>query len=285
MTTPQWPKPDDTPEAEGEQALQAIHGKTRRAFLWSTGAVGATVFSIYYTATRPVPDTDGIPTSLRKILGLNDKVSRALFRQERLSKEFPPEAAGELKPNGEYGLDADVDEASYKVLVRGLHDMSAATAQEGDEPAIELSLDTIKKLPSVTMVTEHKCIEGWSAVVQWKGVRLRDLIVKLGPATKSGAAPDPVQKPQDLLPYVGLETPDGQYYVGLDIESAMHPQTLLCYEMNGKPLTPKHGAPLRLATPIKYGVKSIKRVGVIRFTRDVPKDFWAERGYDWYAGL
>ena len=285
MSTPNWPHPDEKPVAEGQPALDAIQTKTRRAFLWSAGAVGITVFSIYYTANRPIPDTDGIPGPLRKILGLNDKVSKALFRQERLSKEFPADAVGSLKPNGGFGLDADVDEASYKVLVRGLHDMSKATPQEGDEPAVELTLDAIKALPAVTMITEHKCIEGWSAVVQWKGVRLRDLITKLGPATNSGQAPDPAQKPGDLLPYVGLETPDGQYYVGLDIESAMHPQTLLCYEMNGQPLTSEHGAPLRLATPIKYGVKSIKRIGSIRFMKDQPKDFWAERGYDWYAGL
>jgi DMSO/TMAO reductase YedYZ molybdopterin-dependent catalytic subunit len=76
----------------------------------------------------------------------------------------------------------------------------------------------------------------------------------------------------------------GQYYVGLDIESALHPQTLLCYEMNGLPLTLAHGAPLRLFTPVKYGIKSIKRIGTIRFTNQRPRDYWAERGYDWYAG-
>ncbi len=63
-----------------------------------------------------------------------------------------------------------------------------------------------------------------------------------------------------------------------------HPQTLLCYEMNGEPLTLEHGAPLRLVTPVKYGIKNIKRIGTIRFTDKRPADFWAERGYDWYAG-
>ena len=63
-----------------------------------------------------------------------------------------------------------------------------------------------------------------------------------------------------------METPDGQYYVGLDMESALHPQTLLCYEMNGKPLEPEHGAPLRLVIPVKYGIKNIKHIGKIKFT-------------------
>jgi DMSO/TMAO reductase YedYZ molybdopterin-dependent catalytic subunit len=81
-----------------------------------------------------------------------------------------------------------------------------------------------------------------------------------------------------------METPDGGYYIGLDRESALHPQTLLCYEMNGEPLTSDHGAPLRLVIPVKYGIKHIKRIGTIRFTRERPADYWAVQGYVWYAG-
>ncbi len=89
---------------------------------------------------------------------------------------------------------------------------------------------------------------------------------------------------RSLLDYAAIETPDGEYYVGLDMASALNPQTLLCYEMNGQPLTPQHGAPLRLVIPLKYGIKNLKRIGTIRFTDVRPADYWAERGYDWYAG-
>ena len=65
----------------------------------------------------------------------------------------------------------------------------------------------------------------------------------------------------------------------------MHPQTLLCYEMNGAPLTMQHGAPLRLAIPVKYGIKNIKRIGTITYSAGRPGDYWAEQGYDWYAGM
>jgi DMSO/TMAO reductase YedYZ molybdopterin-dependent catalytic subunit len=82
-----------------------------------------------------------------------------------------------------------------------------------------------------------------------------------------------------------MATPDEGYYVGLDMASALHPQTLLCYEMNGKPLALEHGAPLRLAIPVKYGIKNLKRIGTITYTDQKPADYWAERGYDWYAGL
>lgn len=82
-----------------------------------------------------------------------------------------------------------------------------------------------------------------------------------------------------------LATPGEDYYVELDIKSALHPQTLLAYELGGQPLENDHGAPLRLAIPVKYGIKNIKRVGLIRFTNQKPADYWAEEGYDWFAGL
>ena len=160
----------------------------------------------------------------------------------------------------------------------------AVTIEEDNEPAVILTLADIKALPRTTMVTEMKCIEGWSIVVQWTGTRFADFAAKYAPATRSGSAPNITENPSDILPYVGMETPDGGYYVGLDRDSALHPQTLLCYEMNGEPLADAHGAPLRLAIPVKYGVKNIKRIGSIHFTAERPKDYWAEQGYDWYAG-
>ena len=147
-----------------------------------------------------------------------------------------------------------------------------------------LSLEDIKSLPRVEQTTELKCIEGWSTVVHWAGARLSDLAAKTGLASRSGRPYDPTRVPGDLFQYVGMATPDGGYYVGLDTPSALHPQSLLCYEMNGEPLTPEHGAPLRLVIPVKYGIKNIKRIGRIQFSDRRPADYWAEQGYDWYAG-
>jgi DMSO/TMAO reductase YedYZ molybdopterin-dependent catalytic subunit len=84
---------------------------------------------------------------------------------------------------------------------------------------------------------------------------------------------------------VALETPDRAYYVGIDLPSMMHPQTLLCYEMNGQPLEDEHGAPLRLVIPIKYGIKNLKRIGRVAYSASRPPDYWAERGYDYYSGF
>ena len=135
------------------------------------------------------------------------------------------------------------------------------------------------------MTTELCCIEGWSSIVSWAGVRFSDFMKKHPPATKSGEDPNIAKNPTDLMDYIYLETPDAGYYVGLDMPSALHPNTILCYEMNGEPLPLEHGAPLRLVIPVKYGIKNIKRIGTIRYTNARPADYWAEEGYDWYAGL
>jgi DMSO/TMAO reductase YedYZ molybdopterin-dependent catalytic subunit len=90
--------------------------------------------------------------------------------------------------------------------------------------------------------------------------------------------------PQGPARYVYLETPDGGYYVGIDIKTALHPQTLLAYEMNLQPLAVEHGGPLRLITALKYGYKSLKRIGLLRFCNERPRDYWAENQYDFYAG-
>ncbi|MDE2125546.1 MAG: molybdopterin-dependent oxidoreductase [Armatimonadetes bacterium] len=151
-------------------------------------------------------------------------------------------------------------------------------------PALTLGLHAIKQLPRIEIVTQLKCIEGWATVVRWAGARFADFVAQYPPETQSGNDPDVRHHPEDLAQYVSLVTPDGAYYVGLDMASALHPQTLLCYEMNGAPLSQDHGAPLRLVIPVKYGIKHLKRIGLIRYTNKRPADYWAEQGYDWYAG-
>jgi hypothetical protein len=142
-------------------------------------------------------------------------------------------------------------------------------------PGLLLTMGELRKLPRVELVTEFKCIEGWSQITQWAGVRLRDFIDAFPPALVNGRMPR----------YVYMETPDGDYYCGYDMAAARHPQSTLVMEMSGQPLRPEHGAPLRLHMPIKYGYKQIKRIGLIAYTDVKPDDFWTKLGYDWYAGL
>jgi len=116
------------------------------------------------------------------------------------------------------------------------------------------------------------------------GVKFSDFAEHYKLCSKSGNAADK-KNASDLFKYAGLVTPDGQYYVGIDMPAMLHPQTILCYEMNGKPLPMNQGAPLRLIISVKYGIKSIKRIGTIFFSDSPPRNYWAERGYDYYSGL
>src|SRR6201996_5363190 len=152
----------------------------------------------------------------------------------------------------------------------------AGTAAPSEMPGLLLSMSDLRRLPHRELVTQFKCIEGWSQIVRWGGVRLADFINAYPPGrTAEGRRPR----------YIYMETPDGEYFCGFDMAACMHPQSLLVYEMGGQPLTPGHGAPLRLAMPIKYGYKQIKQIGLIRYTDTRPNDYWANLGYDWYAGL
>jgi hypothetical protein len=260
----------DVADAEVERQM---HRMSRRSLLWGAAAISAGFVGWRWLITRRLDD--GIPWPFRRALEVNEQLALDYFRESRLAPTFPRALSGMPRTNGDLGLSAEFDPALWKLTVEGL--------AESEEPRL-FTLADIQALPRVEMVTELKCIEGWSQVVRWAGARLADFIAQHPPATRSGDPPNVLHRPEDLVRYVSLETPDGGYYVGLDMESALHPQTLLCYEMNGAPLTPDHGAPLRLAIPVKYGIKNIKRIGTIRFTDRRPADYWAEQGYDWYAG-
>jgi DMSO/TMAO reductase YedYZ molybdopterin-dependent catalytic subunit len=219
-------------------------------------------------------EEDGLAWPLRRVLKANEALSRRLSSPKRLAPTFPRDAVGKLRANGTEGLeDEDFEPQQWKLELQGI----AAGA-------ISLDLAALQALPRTELIAEFKCIEGWSTVAQWAGVRLADLARAHPPPTRSGRPFDP-ERPEDAPPYVSLATPDGDYYVGLDTDSALHPQTLLAWELNGAPLTSEHGAPLRLVVPVKYGIKSIKRVGTMAWKAERPADYWAERGYDWYAGL
>jgi DMSO/TMAO reductase YedYZ molybdopterin-dependent catalytic subunit len=248
---------------------------TRRSLLWAAAAAASVVGIRQWLVTRP--EDEGVPWPLRRMLEWNERLARDYYSTARLSPEFARAAAREPRPNGDVGLPDDFDPDDWTLSLEGLWG-------DGGETAAKVTLDQIKALPRVEMVTELRCIEGWTQVVHWGGARLSDLMAIHPPVTRSGNPPDARRRTADLPEYVSLETPDGGYYVGLEMASALHPQTLLAYEMNGQPLALEHGAPLRLAIPVKYGIKNIKRIGTIRFTNKRPADYWAERGYDWYAG-
>ena len=172
---------------------------------------------------------------------------------------------------------AQADEEHTGRKPRGLGEAgeSYSTLRPGT-PGLLLTLDDIvPQLSRRELVTQFKCIEGWSQIVHWAGVRMADFLELYPPALINGREPR----------YIYMETPDGDYYVGYDMHVCRHPQTLLVTEMMGAPLIQNHGAPLRIHMPTKYGYKQIKRIGLIAYTNQKPDDYWTKLGYDWYAGL
>ncbi len=234
--------------------------RSRRGFLVG-GLAAAAAIGGYEWLTKTGQE-NGVPWPQRRVLDVNEKLAHAYLRDGHLMPTYSASQITYLKPNGDDGLDSDIEVAKWKLKV-----------STDDTQPFELRLSDVMALPKVEMITRFCCIEGWSVVTSWAGARFADFTRKFAPPGKP------------LPPYVYMATPDEEYYVGLDLKSAMHPQTLLAYEHNGKPLTDDHGAPLRLVIPVKYGIKNIKRIGSIEYTKDKADDYWAEQGYDWFAGL
>ena len=228
-------------------------------FIMLLGA-GFFVWSKLYNQPQ---SADNVQPFLRAGLQANERIFSRLYSANKQTKSFKKaDAVARVRVNGDVGMDTAFDYAKWKLKV---------VRNPGD--TLFVSLAEIRALPKTEIVFDFKCVEGWSQVTHWGGVRFDEFMKKYNLA------------PEEAMKYVGMVTPDGQYYVGVDMPSMLQPQTLLCYEMNGKPLPLDQGYPLRLIIPVKYGIKHLKRIGVMSFSNDKPKDYWAEQGYDYHAGL
>ena len=241
-------------------AEQELARRSRRSFIaLGAGAIGA-VAAWYWLNSQPLADE--IPRPLRRVLGWNESVVRnVLYSDRHLVRTYPASAVGKIKVNGVIGMEQPIDQAAWYL------DLAPLGA-----PAQRLTIADVRSLPRHEEIIDFKCVEGWSTVTQFAGARFSDFTARFAPGSEKAA-------------YVAMRTPSKDYYVGFDMPSALHPQSLLAYEMNGEPLTEKHGAPLRLVMPVKYGIKNIKRIGSVEYADQRPADYWAEQGYDYYSGL
>ncbi|HEY9646182.1 MAG TPA: molybdopterin-dependent oxidoreductase [Chroococcidiopsis sp.] len=193
---------------------------------------------------------------------INQRVEEWLLRPQSLVPEYPISA---IEPDklliNTFDATPQIDPLSFQLAIEG-----------AVEQPMQLRMADLQAMPLTSVVMRHVCVEGWAAIVQWGGVRLRDLALLARP--KAGAR------------YVYFQSADG-YYESWDLASAMHPQTLMAYQKNGQPLSVDNGAPLRLATPIKLGYKLSKWVTRIIFTTDLGdrQGYWEDQGYEWFGGL
>lgn len=225
--------------------------------------------------------------SFRRVLaaaeGWTHAAQRLILSSQPLAREFSKAGLspsfrgnGTLRPDTELWLNhLATGFSGYRLLVDGLV----------DHP-LSLSLPEIRRLPARTQITRHDCVEGWSAIGQWTGVPLALLLKAAGMQKEARYA---VFHCADDLGESG--DPGRYYYESIEMADALHPQTLLAYQLNGQLLPVKNGFPLRLRVERMLGYKHAKYVMRVELVRSLAGiqggrgGFWEDRGYEWYAGI
>ncbi len=214
--------------------------------------------------------------------GLTKPVQRALIG-DRLAPEYTEADIRQgMRPNGS----TDPAGAAYRQLVDGgFRDYRLTVTGLVDRPQ-SLSLADLTALPSRTQITRHDCVEGWSCIAKWQGVPLGTVLTLAQPKLTARFAVfhcfDAIER--SLAGEVF-------YYESIDLIDAFHPQTILAHAMNGAPLPVANGAPLRLRVERQLGYKMAKYVHTIELTDSLSSlgfgrgSYWADRGYEWYAGI
>ena len=208
-----------------------------------------------------ISDDKSVNAMLRKISSFNDDAQALLFDPDRLAPTYPESMI--TRPftfNAFYDIDEvpEVDPSTYKLTIGGL-----ATGKR------IWTLDELHAMPQESQVTRHICIEGWSAIGKWGGVRFADFLARAGADTSAK--------------YVAFHCADN-YSTSIDMPTALHAQTLLTLTYDGQILPPKYGFPMKLRIPTKLGYKNPKHIVAITVTNTFPGGYWENQGYNWFGG-
>ena len=206
-------------------------------------------------------------------------IQRALTKRTALAREFTlADISPTFRGNGTTDPKSPVYDAH---IANGFADWRLAVDGLVERP-LALSLAQVKALPQRTQITRHDCVEGWSAIGQWSGVPLHDLLRAAGLRPEAKFI---VFHCADILS-------GAQYYESIDLIDALHPQTIVAHSLNGEPLPVKNGAPLRMRIERQLGYKQAKYVERIEAVASLDKiaggkgGYWEDRsGYQWYAGI
>jgi DMSO/TMAO reductase YedYZ molybdopterin-dependent catalytic subunit len=207
---------------------------------------------------------------LNQALRLDDEVSTALYSQHHLVPTYSKSQITPLKNNYNGATPDPAYISGWRLTLDGLS--SGWT--------VSLDIEALLARHQIhDQITRLVCVEGWTAIAWWSGLRFDDLLQTYPPVSQAKWA---LLESSVNLDANGNSDP---YFVSIDLLTAQHPQTLLATHLNGKPLPVEHGAPLRLLAPMKLGLKNIKAITRISYTKDEPPDYWAKRGYSAYDGI
>jgi DMSO/TMAO reductase YedYZ molybdopterin-dependent catalytic subunit len=262
-----------------EMAPRVLRYRTRREVLaFGIGAVAATAGAGFLLPQNTLSrlgmrrdmSSPGKEWLLNKALRIDDDVAEALYSRNRVVPTYTKSQITPIRNNYNGATPDPGDISGWNLTLEGL------------ASGLSVSLDIRNLLTNFSVreqITRLVCVEGWSAVAWWAGLRFDDLLRAYPPMSQAKWA-----RVESSVNLDASGNPD-PYFMSLDLATASHPQTLLATHFNGQPLTVNHGAPLRLLVPVKLGLKNVKAITKINYSAEEPRDYWAERGYSRYDGI
>jgi DMSO/TMAO reductase YedYZ molybdopterin-dependent catalytic subunit len=258
---------------------QSLDLSRRKLLLGALQAAGLVLFSGCEKMFNGLQQNSKFLSLLESAEGANRRLQKFLTGRNKLAQEFTEKDISRyFKPNGnppplamDYMADAASQWQSWRLEVSGLVQQPHS-----------FSLTELKSMPARTQITRHDCVEGWSAIGKWKGVRLEEIMRRVQPQPRAKYV---------VFHCMDTDSDGTHYYESIDLEDAVHPQTILAYEMNDAPLPVEHGAPLRLRVENQLGYKMAKYIRAIEFVADLKNiqqgkgGYWEDQGYEWYAGI
>jgi DMSO/TMAO reductase YedYZ molybdopterin-dependent catalytic subunit len=248
----------------------------RRRFL--SGAVQAAGL-LALAGCDSLSQSEWFPSLLGKTEKLTKKAQRILSSKKAMAREYTDADRSAVFPaNG----NSDPTDPDYQVMAKNnFSDWKLEIGGLVEKPA-SFTLAELRTMPSRTQTTRHDCVEGWSAIATWEGVKLSALLEHVQPKPEA----------RFIVFYCADPDEDGQkYYESIDFDEAYHPQTILAYGMNGQTLPVAHGAPIRLRVERQLGYKQAKYVMKIEAVESLTEiaggngGYWEDQGYEWYAGI
>jgi DMSO/TMAO reductase YedYZ molybdopterin-dependent catalytic subunit len=269
----------EQPPQKIQMAPAHLHQLTRRdVLLFGAGAVAALAGggcllpqdTLSRLGVHRNMDSPGKEWFLNKALRIDDDVAEALYSGNRRVPAYTKSQITPLK-NNYNGATPDPGYISgWNLTLDGL----------ASGPSTSLDIRNLTARFSVhEQITRLVCVEGWSAIAWWAGLRFDDLLRAYPPISRAKWA-----RVESSVNLDAAGNPD-PYFMSIDLATARHPQTLLATHFNGQPLSVDHGAPLRLLVPVKLGLKNVKAITRITYVGEEPRDYWAERGYSRYDGI